>query len=236
MSNKNLKANKIKIIVFMVIVFAIIILRIANIQELLSFQSINENIDNIRIYISNNYIFSAVLYIIAYTLVVTFALPLATVFTIGAGFFFGVIGVLYVVIGATFGAVINFALTRYLIGDKMQSKYSGKLDKLNSEIDESGANYLLTLRLMPLFPFVLINIAAGLSNVKIRTFIWTTFLGIIPGTTAFVILGRSLKDFTIENAKLSPDIFLALGFVGLMALLPIIYKKYKKNKELKAEN
>jgi len=224
-----MKKNKVKIIVAVCVVLLIAAGRIFDLQAIFSLENINNNLEMLKEYVGDQQLLSSVIFVVAYTVVVALALPIATVFSLGCGLVMGLkMGVFLVVIGATLGASVNFLLTRYLFGEQIQKKYEDKLKKINGELDSNGKNYLLMLRLIPLFPFFLINLAAGLSNVKFRTFVWTTAVGIIPGTFAYVYLGTSLNYIGSENAGLPMHIILALVLIGAMALLPVVYKKVKK--------
>lgn len=223
-----MKINKSKIIIVAIILLLFIMAKIFKVNELVSFEAINNNLDLFKEFVHDNVFIASVLFVSGYTIVVALALPIATVLSLVSGLVMGVgLGVFLVVVGATLGASINFLLTRYLLGENIQRKYANKLTNINEEINKNGKNYLLTLRLIPLFPFFLINIAAGLSNVKFKTFFWTTSIGIIPGTFAYVYLGTSLNSFNSESG-LPNSVIVGLVLIGLMALLPVIYKKYKK--------
>lgn len=223
-----MKSNKVKIVVGLGVVVLLIAGRMLNLQDLLSVENINNNLGGIQDFAADNLILSSTLFIGIYTLAIALALPIATVLSLACGLVMGLkMGVVLVVMGATCGASVNFLLTRYILGEQIQLKYKDKLKKINDELDANGKNYLLMLRLVPLFPFFLINLAAGLSNVGFGTFVWTTALGIVPGTFAFVYLGASLNNLSVEGQGLPMHIILALVLIGIMALLPVLYKKYK---------
>lgn len=218
-----------KIAILIMIVLLVIGVQVFDLQGLFSIENINGNLDIIKGFVADNLILSIIIFIGVYTAAVAFALPFATVLSLGSGLILGLqLGVVLVVFGATLGATINFLLTRYLLGEQIQKKYNQRLSKINEELDANGKNYLLMLRLIPIFPFFLINIAAGLSNVKLSTFVWTTGLGIIPGTFAYVYLGASLNSLNADGAGLPMPILIGLALIGVMTLLPVIYKKLKK--------
>ena len=100
---------------------------------------------------------------------------------------------LYVNIGATCGAVLAFLSARYLLGSRLQESYGAQLAKFNGEMERNGVRYLLTLRLIPVFPFFLVNFLSGLTRVHLSTFTWTTAAGIIPGTVVFAYAGHQLE-------------------------------------------
>lgn len=223
-----MKKNRTKLLIISLLIILIILSRIFKINELVSANGVLSNLDKFREIVNSSLILYSMIFILAYALIVALALPIAAIMSLSAGLVLGVkLGVILVVIGATLGAVANFVLTRYLFGEYLQNKYSEKLLKINRELESSGSNYLLMLRLIPLFPFFLINIAAGLSNISIRTFIWTTGVGIIPGTFAYVYLGTSINSFS-DGGGLPIDVVIALIIIGIMTLLPVIYKKIKR--------
>ncbi|TAL24857.1 MAG: TVP38/TMEM64 family protein [Nitrospirae bacterium] len=179
-------------------------------------------------FVLNRYYLSIVIYIIVYTVSTALSVPGAAVLTLSGGFVFGAVyGAIYSNIGATAGATLAFLFSRYLIGEWVQKKYKERLRRFNEELAKSGHLYLLTLRLIPAFPFFLINFFAGLAKVPLRTFLWTTAVGIIPGDIAYSFAGSRLN--TIESVEdiFSARMLIALAFLALLILFPVIYKKLK---------
>jgi uncharacterized membrane protein YdjX (TVP38/TMEM64 family) len=134
---------------------------------------------------------------------------------------------LYAVTSASIGATLSFLITRYLLRDAVLSRFGSKLDGMNKELEERGLNYLLFLRLVPLFPFFLINLAAGLTRLPLRTFMLGTFLGIIPGGFVFVNAGASLASINRLSDIASPRVLGSFALLGLFALIPALYAKLK---------
>jgi uncharacterized membrane protein YdjX (TVP38/TMEM64 family) len=156
------------------------------------------------------------------------ALPGATILSLTAGAIFGPwLGTLYAVTSASIGATLSFLVTRYLLRDAVLSRFGSKLDGMNKELEERGLNYLLFLRLVPLFPFFLINLAAGLTRLPLRTFMLGTFLGIIPGGFVFVNAGASLASINRLSDIASPRVLGSFALLGLFALIPALYAKLK---------
>ena len=113
------------------------------------------------------------------------------------------------------------------LGAKLQEKYADKLARFNKELQENGYSYLLTLRFIPLFPFWMINLFAGLTNIPLRTYAWTTAVGIFPGSFVYTFMGSRLNDINSPKDLLSFEILLAFVLLGLFALTPTIIKKVR---------
>lgn len=166
------------------------------------------------------------LFIGLYIVQTSLSLPGATVMTLAAGAIFGSItGTAYAVIGATCGAALAFLFVRYLLHEAVQQRFGNRLDEINREMDRSGINYLLFLRLVPLFPFFAVNLAAALTRIRFVTFLIGTFFGIIPGGFVYANAGASLSTIDSLSDVASPRVIGAFMLLGLFALLPVIYRK-----------
>ena len=169
-------------------------------------------------------------FVVIYLIQTALSLPGAAVLTLAAGGIFGVItGTLLANLGATLGATLAFLLVRYLFGPLVRRKFGGRLEKLNRELEKEGFHYLLFLRLVPLFPFFLINLAAGLTDLPLRTFFIGTMLGIIPGSFVYANAGASLATINSVNDIVSPRVLLSFALLGLFALVPVLYRKVRKS-------
>lgn len=226
-----MRANYKKIILAVSFAAVIIAVRILGIDKCLNLETYNAYKEQITLFIGNHYFPAVLIYIALYVFVTSFSLPGAAVLTLSGGFLFGMAGILYVNIGATAGALNAFLAARYLIGDSVQKRYGGRMNAFNKEIDENGYSYLLTLRLIPLFPFFLINIFTGLTKIPMATFIWTTSLGIIPGSFVYIYTGSRLKDIKCINDIMSWQILSAFILLGLLAIIPVIIKKRNKKSD-----
>ena len=164
-----------------------------------------------------------------YVVQTALSLPGAAILSLAAGAIFGsLLGTLYAVSAATIGAACAFLVTRYLLRDPVLEKFGPKLEGLNRELEARGFNYLLFLRLVPLFPFFLINLAAGLTALPLRTFLLATLLGIIPGGFVYVNAGASLAGISSLRDVASPRVLGSFALLGLFALVPVIFGKLKK--------
>ncbi len=226
-----MKTNYKRIIVALCFVAFIILIRVFRLNELLSFETFRQYRDQLLSFTSGNYFYTITIFILIYIAVVALSIPGATILTLAGGFLFGFTGVIYVNIGATAGAVLVFLAARYIIGDWIQNRYGERFAAFNKEIAENGYNYLLTLRFIPLFPFFLINIFAGLTRVPLLTFTWTTMVGILPGSFVYIYMGHQLETIDKPGDILSWKIILAFVLLGLFALSPVIIKKFIKSKK-----
>lgn len=219
-----------KIIIALCIAAIIVGIRVFGWDHLLSLEMFRQYRDQLLAFTTQHYFPTVAIFILIYIVAVALSIPGATILTLTAGFLFGFFGVIYVNIGASVGAILAFLAARYLIGDWIQKRYGEKLASFNNEIAENGYNYLLTLRFIPLFPFFLINIFAGLTRVPLATFAWTTMVGILPGSFVYIYTGRQLGIIDKPGDILSWQIILAFVLLGLLVLSPVLIKKIMKKK------
>jgi uncharacterized membrane protein YdjX (TVP38/TMEM64 family) len=216
-----------KILLLAAILLLIVLIRISGADSYLTFEQFSNYRELLMRSVESNYIISVLIYIGLYIVVAALSIPGAAVLTLSGGFLFGLISVAYVNLGATAGAIFAFIAARYLLGNWIQNRYGDRLAAFNREIDENGYYYLLTLRFIPVFPFFLINIFAGLTRVPLSIFIWTTSLGIIPGSFVYVFAGTQLGSITSLSDAVSWKILLAFALLGIFALVPVAVKKLR---------
>ncbi len=213
------------------IVVASLILSQTRLVDWITLENLQQNKELLKDYVSQHYITSIIGYILLYILVAATAIPGAILLNLTGGFLFGVLpAIVYVNIGATGGAVFCFLLARYLGKEWVYKKYGKKISKLNRELEEYGKNYLLTIRFIPILPFFLINILAGVTNVSAKTFLWTTALGNLPGSIIYTMVGKNLGDIQSTKDLFSPKIIGIFLLLTAFSLLPIFIKKKKKKK------
>lgn len=225
-----MKSYQKKILLLLAILCAAGVIWHFKLYSYLTFENLKLYKEQIAASIQGNYIPAVLGFIGMYIVVVAFSLPGAGVMSLACGFFFGMTGVLYVNIGATTGALLAFLAARYLLGNWIQEKYGEKMSAFNRELKENGKNYLLTLRLIPVFPFWLINLLSGLTGISFITFLWTTALGIIPGSIVYIYFGTQLSTINSPGDVFSWQILSALAALGALALVPVLIQKVKKSK------
>ena len=163
------------------------------------------------------------LFFLLYVVVTALSLPGAALMTLVAGALFGLLGgTLLVSFASTLGATLAMLISRFLLRDWVQAKFSQRLGGIDQGIEREGASYLFALRLVPVFPFFLINLAMGLTKLPARTYWWVSQLGMLPGTLVFVNAGRELGQLDSLSGILSPGL---LGAFVLLGLLPIVSRK-----------
>ncbi len=163
---------------------------------------------------------SVALYALLYVLVTALSLPGAAVMTLAGAALFGFWTTLVVVsFASTVGATLAFLVSRYLLHDAVQSRFGDRLQAINRGIARDGAFYLFSLRLVPLFPFFIINLVMGLTPIRTRTFYWVSQLGMLPGTAVYVNAGTVLGQVSAPGDILSPALLLSFTLLGLFPLL-----------------
>lgn len=221
-----------KLIIIFILIMGLLAIRFSPAGKILSFENLVLYADKLQSYVNSHFAFSAMLFILIYTISVSMSVPGAAVLTLAGGFLFGIIkGVIFVNISATTGAMVIFLISRHLAGNYLQKKYGKNLEKFNRELEKNGVYYLLTLRLIPVFPFFLINIMAGLSNIKPLVFAWTTALGIIPGSFLYCMAGRRIGELQSVKDIFTKETFLVMVLLAFFALIPVIISKIKSLKK-----
>lgn len=200
-------------------------------HEYLSLEGIKEQREDFQAIIEARPLISSVFFIGIYTACVALSLPIATLLTLLGGFLFGVVqGTLLVVTGATIGATIIFMVAKTSLGTTLREKAGGLYKKIESNMKDNAVGYLLFMRLVPLFPFVAVNVVPALFNVPLRTFVLTTFFGIMPGSAVFVYFGQRLGEIESLGDLVSPEVLSAFVLLGIFALIPTLYKQIKGRK------
>ena len=180
-------------------------------------------------------VLAAVAAMSVYAAAVAFSLPVGLVLTIVFGLLFGVVlGTLLVVLGATTGAVMLFLAARTALGNRLRSRVEATLQRIDAGFRENAFNYLLFLRLVPIFPFWLVNIAPAFTDISLRCYALATLIGVIPGTLVYVLVGNGLG--AVIDAGESPDLMIIFSpqilapMIGLAALslLPIVLKRWRQ--------
>lgn len=207
--------------------------------DYLSLGFLAEQRQALRAFVDANFGWSALLFLGIYIAAVAFSFPAASVLTIFGGFLFGwMIGGALVAVGATIGASILFLATRSAFGSFLRHRVDGVVKKLADGFRDNAFGYLFVIRLAPVFPFFVVNIAAALFDISLGRFIAATFFGILPGTFAYAYLGEGVDSVLVaaqasgQEAKLAdlvtPVITLAFFVLALVALIPTVVRQVRK--------
>ncbi len=182
-------------------------------------------------YNENQFLFISI-YFLVYVISVAVSIPGATIFTLAAGAIFGVVlGTVLVSFASTLGATLSFLFSRYLLRDSVQKKFGSSMESINKGLEQDGTFYLLSLRLIPAFPFFLINLLMGLSRISAIQFFWVSQIGMLPGTLVYVNAGTQIATLNSTKDILSPTLLLSFVALGLLPLFAkIIVNKIKINK------
>ncbi|HMK22135.1 MAG TPA: TVP38/TMEM64 family protein [Terriglobales bacterium] len=192
-----------------------------------SLDVLKANRDKLLTFTDEHYAPAVVLFILIYIAQTAFSLPGATIMSLTGGFLFGSLwAALYVNIGATTGATLAFLAARYLFRDWVEQRFGDRLAAFQEGFARNAFNYLLTLRLIPLFPFFLVNLLSGLTRMSAGTYVAATALGIIPGSLAYTFAGRQLGTINSLAELYSPRLLLAFTVLGLLFLMPVVYRKF----------
>ena len=193
----------------------------------LSLTVLKDNRDSLLAFTEANFAAAVGIFIIAYAIATGLSLPGAVILTLAGGFLFGaVFATLCVNIGATTGATLAFLTARYLLRDTVEQKFGKWLGPFQEGFAKNAFSYLLTLRLIPLFPFFVVNLVSGLTRVNVGTYVAATAIGIIPGSFVYAYAGRQLGTINSLKEIASPNVVGAFVLLGLLALVPVVYKKY----------
>ncbi len=198
--------------------------------QYLNLNTIKDNRDALLGHTEQHYLLAIALAVIIYTTSTAFSIPGALLLSLTVGFLFGRwVGTGIILFSATLGATLIFLAARYLFADAMRARLAdGKAAKLMNGFNDNALNYLLFLRLVPLFPFWLVNLAPAFTPITTRTYVIGTAIGILPGCFVFANLGQSLGRIESLDQLVSMETLLAFGLLGLFALLPILIKKLRK--------
>ena len=192
----------------------------------LTLETIKANRDTLLQFTREHYVQSLVIGFLVYSAATAFSLPGGLVLSLTMGFVFGRwVGTALVVAAATTGATIVFLAARYIFADAARKRLGAFGERINAGFTKNAFNYLLFLRLVPAFPFFLVNLAPAFTSIPLRTYVLATFLGIIPGTFVFVNLGQTLAQIDSLSGLVSVQTLGAFALLGVFALVPVVWKK-----------
>jgi uncharacterized membrane protein YdjX (TVP38/TMEM64 family) len=217
-----------------VLALGLVMFFVFDLGRFLSFETLRQNRVVLLNWVDTYGIVAALIYMLIYAVAIAFSLPGGAVLTITGGFLFGSIwGTFCVIIAATAGATGLFLIAKTSFGDALRAKAGPALQKMQQGFQEGALSYLLVLRLVPIFPFFLVNLVPAFLGVSLRVYVLGTFIGIIPGTFVFATVGAGLGSVFDQGEAfsaagiLTPQIITALAGLAVLALIPVVYKKIR---------
>lgn len=188
---------------------------------------------DLLVWVRHHYPLAVTLYILGYVVGVALSLPLATWATLAAGFLFGTIaGTVYTVIGSTLGATAVFLAGRFVLGDALRRRAGRMLGPLEPGLRRHAFNYLVVLRMLPIFPFWVVNLAPAVVGMRLSLYVAATLLGVIPGSLVFASLGAGLGGLLAAGRRpglemlADPQVLLPLLGLSVLALLPVAWARW----------
>ncbi len=241
-----------------VLVAAIVLVFVNGWHKYLSLEQIAIHREALRGFVDENLVLALLAYMAVYVVAVALSVPGGALLTITGGFLFGwLLGGSATVVGATIGATVIFLIAKTSLGETLSAKAGPWMQKLSDGFRDDAMSYLLFLRLVPAFPFWLVNLAPALLGVGLSTFVIATFVGIIPGTFAFSIVGAGLDRIIDEQQQvydacvatgatdctfsldpgslLNSTILLAFAALGVVAVIPVVLKKLRSRRSAEAK-
>ncbi|MBK1851415.1 FAD-dependent oxidoreductase [Marinobacter sp. 1-4A] len=213
-----MKRSKVTLIVAIVAIISIFIGLDGH--KLLTLANLQSHQASLAQWIEVNLLLAVAGYTAIYVLVTALSLPGAVIMTLAGGAFFGnIYGLLAVSLASTVGASLAFLVARFLMRDTLRSRYRETVAKMDRGVEKDGAFYLATLRLVPVFPFFLINLAMGLTSMKLRTYALVSWVAMLPGTFIYVNAGTQLGQIQSTSDIVSADLLISFALLGIFPLI-----------------
>ncbi|NDV24474.1 TVP38/TMEM64 family protein [Desulfovibrio sp. JC022] len=213
--------NKILILIFIALAAALFFA--FDLDRFLTLEYLKNSRQEFQVFYDQNPLFTISSFFLAYVLIVGLNLPGAAVLGLAGGAMFGfTVGVVTISFASSIGATLACFFSRYLFRDYVQRKFGDRLEKVNRGIEEEGAFYLFTMRLIPVIPFVIINLVLGLTPMRLRTFYWVSQVGMLPGTMVYVNAGKELGGIDSLSGIVQPGVLISFALLGLF---PLVVKK-----------
>lgn len=195
--------------------------------QYLKLEYVQGQLDNLRGYLKESPVLVTSAFVGIYLFLTTLSIPGSIILTLLSGAIFGVaLGTFWVMFSTTLGACFAFLMSRYLFRDYFRKKFGQQFMKMNHRVKNEGIPYLFTLRMIPVSPYVVINIVMGLTDMKLWNFAWVTCVGMFPGTFLYILAGKKIASIETLSDILSWEIILGLSFLGLV---PPVVRSFMKH-------
>ena len=220
---------------YIIIFFILILISIFFFSDLKNFFTlgyVKENLINIRLLFKENVLLFSLIFSLIYIMSSALSLPFATLLTLLSGYIFGLtLGTLIVSLCSTVGASIAFLTSKFLFYGFIQKKYKKQLVTINKEFINEGIFYIFALRLVPVFPFFVVNIVTSLLPIKLSTFFWVSMLGMFPATLVYVNAGNELSKINSFSDILSFQVLISFSLIGILPLtIKFLLNKIRRKK------
>ncbi|SCX90142.1 dihydrolipoyl dehydrogenase [Desulfoluna spongiiphila] len=211
--------RNIKLLVLLIVAILVVLFFVFDVGELLTLSALKAKQAEFGAFYAEHAVFTLAVYFLIYVAVAALSLPGAAVMTLAGGALFGFLtGLVAVSFASTIGATLAFLVSRFLLRDLVQTKFGDRLGAINEGVKKDGAFYLFTLRLVPIFPFFVINLVMGLTPIRTRTFYWVSQLGMLAGTMVYVNAGTQLARIDSLSGILSPGLLFSFALLGIFPL------------------
>lgn len=223
-----------RLVPLVVVAAAMAAVFIFDLDRFLSFEALKEHRAFLLQWTAENQLLAAVVFVAGYCVMVALSVPGAVWATLAGGFVFGTVtGGLYCVIGATLGATAIFLIARYALADMLRARAGNAIRKMEAGFNENALSYMFVLRLVPLFPFWLVNLVPAFLGVPLRTYVIGTFFGIMPGSIVYSSVGNGLGAVFEQGGTpdlgiiFEPEVLLPILGLAALSLIPVFYKRFK---------
>jgi uncharacterized membrane protein YdjX (TVP38/TMEM64 family) len=220
-----------------VIVILFVIAFASGLPEHLSLEELRARGTELQAFAHDHPVLCVLIYLAIYISSVAISLPGALILSLTGGFLFGPLGGFAAVTGASGGSTVTYLVVRTAFGDMLRRKPDAFMAKVAEGLRKDAFNYLLTLRLIPAFPLLIVNVAAGIANIPVRTFVLASVLGMIPSSFVYAGIGAGLGHIFAQGGPvtmgtlLSPRIYIPIIGMGVLAFLPPLWRHWRKGRE-----
>ena len=225
-------SNNFRYIIIFCILILIFIFFFSDLKNFFTLNYVKENLINFRLSYKENIFLFILIFSLIYIIISALSLPFATLLTLLSGYIFGLtLGTILVSLCSTIGASIAFLISKFLFYEFIQNKYKKQLIAINKEFINEGIFYIFALRLVPIFPFFVVNIVTSLLPIKLSTFFWVSLVGMFPATLVYVNAGNELSKINSLSDILSFQVLISFSLIGILPLtIKFLLKKIRRKK------
>lgn len=230
------KENFYRVIIAGGVIGVILLFFVFDLHTYITFHNLKAQRDILQGFYTENAVVTILIYVAIYIIMAALSLPGAAVMTLAGGALFGLFkGTGAALFSSTIGATLAFLIARFLMRDFVQDRFADRLEKINDGVKRDGAFYLFTLRLVPVFPFFIINLVMGLTPIRTRVFFIVSFLGMLPGGMVYVNAGRQLSMVNSPGDIFSPGLVVSFILLGIFPWIARLFIGGLKRRRKKAQ-